>query len=127
MLWKNQSMRNTVNTECLSYNKEGLDKELSDMIDDNVNMMVPWYLMAAYAYYEEDNPILSDAIFDRLAKRMIEHWDEIEHQHKEYITLDMLHGGTYIGKYPSRVEGGLKSLREVYKIGTKHRKRKKPL
>lgn len=122
MLWKNQSTESILENECLSYNKENLDKELSDMIDGNINMMVPWYLMAAYAYYEEDDPILSDASFDRLAKRMLEHWDEIKHHHKEYITLDMLHGGTYIGEYPSRVEGGLKSLREVYKIGTKYRK-----
>ena len=51
---------------------EIFDKECGDVIDDNLNMTVPWYLMAAYAYYEEDRPILSDSYFDRLAKKMLE-------------------------------------------------------
>lgn len=98
-----------------------LDKELIDATDKNINMTIPWYLMAAYAYYEQDDPILSDAAFDRLTRRMIQHWDEIEHQHKSKITLDMLHATTYIGEYPDRVKGGLDALRDVYKIGKKYR------
>lgn len=94
--------------------KQDLDKECLDIIDTNPNMMVPWYLMAAYAYYEQDDPILSDAVFDRLSKRLLENWDTIEHLHKEYLSEDMLRAGTYTGEYPSRVEGGLKSLKEVY-------------
>ena len=94
--------------------KQELDNECLDVIDSNLNMMVPWYLMAAYAYYVEDAPILSDALFDKLAKKMIDKWDQIEHQHKDRLSLDMLHAGTYIGEYPSRVEDGLQQLREVY-------------
>jgi len=107
--------------ECVSYNGTNLDKELTDALDTSMNMSVPWYLMASYAYYEEDEPILSDSAFDRLAKRMSEHWGGIKHQHKDYISLDMLNGGTYIGEYPPRVKGGLDSLRNVYKIGGKHK------
>ena len=33
-----------------------LDKHCSDLIDNSINMTVPWYLMAAYAYYVEDDP-----------------------------------------------------------------------
>ena len=40
--------------------------------------------------------------------------DDIEHFHKEHITVDDLQAGTFLGKYPSRVEGGLESLREAY-------------
>jgi hypothetical protein len=94
--------------------KTTLDQECLDTIDANLQMMVPWYLMAAYAYYEEDNPILSDSMFDKLAKKMLEHWDEITHQHKGCITKEDLTAGSFLGKYPSRVQGGLKSLREVY-------------
>ena len=61
-----------------------------DTIEDNINMTVPWFLMAAYSYYIEDDPILSDAQFDRLVKRMIEHWDKIEHHHKECISFEYL-------------------------------------
>lgn len=113
-------MLNTSETECLSYNGNTLDKELCDATDTNVNLMVPWYLMASYAYYVEDDPILSDSTFDRLAKRIMENWEKIEHHHKDKLTLDMLKAGTYIGEYPSRVQGGLESLRGVYHVGKKY-------
>ena len=74
--------------------------------------MVPWYLMASYAYYKEDDPILSDAYFDNLAKRMLDAWDEIEHFHKHLITTIDLAAGSYLGDYPERVKGGLEELRK---------------
>jgi NAD-dependent DNA ligase len=82
-----------------------------DTIETNINMTVPWFLMAAYAYYIEDDPILSDAQFDRLVKRMIEHWDKIEHRHKELITLENLEAGTFLGAYPEMVKGAVKQIR----------------
>lgn len=91
-----------------------LDKVCTDIVDDNINMSVPWFLMAAYAYYEMDDPILSDAKFDRLCKRMIERWDDIEHHHKDLISLDDLKAGSYIGAYPNRVKGAIKHLKEAY-------------
>jgi hypothetical protein len=45
---------------------------------------------------------------------MLAVWDEIDHFHKEYITKGDLEAGTFLGKYPSRVEGALQSLREAY-------------
>lgn len=91
-----------------------LDNECFDSIEVNINMSIPWYLMACYAYYVEDNPILSDSYFDRLTKIIIDNWNKIEHHHKEKLNLDMLQAGTFLGEYPSRVEGGLKSLRDIY-------------
>ena len=88
-----------------------LDKECLDIVDNNPNMMVPWYLMAAYAYYVEDEPILSDSIFDRLSKKMLKEWENIEHMHKEFITEDDLKAGTFLGEYPTRIEGAVKHLR----------------
>ena len=44
------------------------DTILQEAIDANPNMIVPFYLMCAYAYYEKDEPIASDAFFDNLAK-----------------------------------------------------------
>lgn len=86
-----------------------------DTCDDSINMYVPWYMMAAYAYYVEDDPILSDTMFDKMAKRMLELWDQIEHPHKKYLSEDMLKAGTFIGEYPSRVKGALDSVRDTYK------------
>ena len=93
--------------------QENLDKECTDIVDSNINMCVPWYLMAAYAYYVEDDPILSDSKFDRLARLMLERWDEIKHHHKHLITVKDLEAGTYLGEYPSRVSGAVKQLREA--------------
>lgn len=95
--------------------KMGIEKACMDTCDDSINMYVPWYMMAAYAYYVEDDPILSDTMFDKMAKRMLELWDEIEHPHKKYLSEDMLKAGTFIGEYPSRVKGALDSVRDTYK------------
>ena len=92
-----------------------IEKACIDLCDDSINMYVPWYLMAAYAYYEEDSPIISDRLFDNMASRMLVHWDEIEHMHKSYLTKDMLQAGTYIGEYPTRVKGALNNVRLSYK------------
>ena len=94
--------------------KMGIEKACMDTCDDSINMYVPWYMMAAYAYYVEDDPILEDNVFDMLAKRMLEHWDEIEHPHKKYLSKDMLEAGTFIGEYPSRVKGALASVKDTY-------------
>ena len=103
-----------------------LDQHAAELFKKNIHMMVPWYLMASYAYYEQGDPIFSDAFFDDMGKTMLSCWDDIEHFHKEYITKGDLEAGTFLGKYPSRVEGGLKSLREAYftKSGTVRKKPK---
>lgn len=31
-----------------------LDNHAAKLFADNINMMVPWYLMASYAYYEQE-------------------------------------------------------------------------
>jgi len=93
----------------------GIEKACSDICDDNINMLVPWYIMAAYAYYEQDNPILEDVFFDRMARRLLENWGSIEHFHKDYLNTDMLKAGTYIGEYPSRVKGALDEIRSTYR------------
>lgn len=93
-----------------------LDKYAAELFADNINMLVPWYILAAYAYYVEDRPILSDSFFDDMAKTLLVVWDDVEHYHKHYLTKDMLNAGTYIGKYPGIVEGSLKELRTQNKL-----------
>ncbi len=89
-----------------------LDEYAQEIIDKNPNMMIPWYLIAAYAYYVQDDPITSDKFFDQLAVDLAFSWNFVEHRHKEVITLDMLKAGTFIGDYPSIVEGAVEVLRE---------------
>lgn len=92
---------------------DNYDKICLDKIDNNPNMLVPWYLMSAYAYYVEDDPIISDAVYDRLVKKIIANWSKIEHQHKHLLTLEQLEAGTYLGEYPSRVKGAVEELRRI--------------
>lgn len=92
-----------------------IEKACMEICDDSINMYVPWYIMAAYAYYVQDDPILQDNIFDTLSKRILEHWDEINHRHKDYLNKDMLIAGTYLGEYPPQIEGALRSVRDTYK------------
>ena len=92
-----------------------IEKACMDICDDSINMYVPWYIMAAYAYYIEDTPILEDKMFDMIAKRILENWDEINHRHKKYLTEDMLRAGTYLGEYPPQIKGAVASVRDIYK------------
>jgi hypothetical protein len=101
-----------------------LDDHAAKLFAKNINMMVPWYLMASYAYYVQDDAIFSDGFFDEMGKTMLAVWNDIEHFHKEHITKGDLEAGTFLGKYPSRVEDGLASLRKAYftKNGTVRKK-----
>lgn len=67
--------------------------------------------MCSYAYYVEDNPLITDDEFDNLAKWLLENWDDVDHQHKSYITRNDLVAGTFLGKYPSMVPGAVRSYR----------------
>jgi hypothetical protein len=91
--------------------ENNMDKYCLEIVDSNINMSVPWYLMASYAYYKQDDPILSDQIFDKLGQKMLKAWSDIEHHHKELITEEDLRAGTYLGEYPKRVKGAVDQLR----------------
>ena len=72
------------------------------------NNPVAMYLMAAYAYYMDDDPILADFQFDDLAKHLLANIDEMpDHPHKHLLTKDDLSAGTYLGEYPGIVIGAL--------------------
>lgn len=90
-----------------------LDDHAAEIFAKNVNMMVPYYLMASYAYYKEDDPIFTDAFYDTLAKNILAQWDNITHYHKAVIDKDALAAGSFLGEYPSIIEGALKSLRKT--------------
>jgi len=89
-----------------------LDDHAAKLFAKNINMMVPYYLMASYAYYKKDDPIFSDSFFDDMGKTMLAVWDDIDHYHKHLIKKDDLKAGTYLGTYPSIIEGALEDLRK---------------
>ena len=84
---------------------------MADAVRGNLNLTVPWYLMASHAYYDLDRPFLSDAAFDGLAKLMLAAWDHIEHRHKDMITREDLEAGTLLRRdFPGVVKGGTQVL-----------------
>ena len=77
------------------------------------NCMVPWYVLASYAYYHLDQPVISDMAFDRLARRLLIDWKQVEHQHKRLISEDALRAGTMLlseDEYPSVAKGAARAL-----------------
>lgn len=88
------------------------DNEMASIVRKNLNMSVPWYIMACYAYYVEDNPIITDEAFDLLARMMLNNWTKISHWQKHLITLGDLKATTYLGKgYPQRTISAIQTLR----------------
>lgn len=91
-----------------------LDSHADVLIESNINMSVPYYLMASYAYYVQDNPIFSDGYYDELAKTILENWDNITHWHRDVLKKDDLAAGSFLGEYPSIVEGALAEVRKKF-------------
>jgi NAD-dependent DNA ligase len=75
------------------------------------NQMLSWWLVHCFLYYVADQPVLRDSQFDKLTKKLLEHWDQVDHPHKELVTLDDLKAGTgFAIKYPKMVEGAAWNL-----------------
>jgi len=93
------------------------DNLIRSTIQKNISMAVPLYLMMAYSYYKLDDPIASDACFDETAKVILVNWDKIEHRHKKHLNKESLLAGTYLGVYPTIVEGAVQSFRKIGPLG----------
>lgn len=102
-----------------------MDSKVLDFINKNKNMLVSWYLIASYAYYVMDNPIISDGLFDEICKRILKEWDSINHGHKYLLDKESLEAGTCLlsdsdyeleinmvptGYYPKIVKGSYAAL-----------------
>lgn len=70
------------------------------------------YLMCSYAYYVEDDPIVPDYEFDELAKFILENYDAIDHPHKKHVSKEDLAAGTFLGEYPTMIEGAVRTYRQ---------------
>ena len=89
-----------------------VERILTNRITDNSNMLVPYYLMLSYAYYVQDDPIVSDGFYDKLARKLLKEYDTIEHRHKHVISKGDLEAGSFLGEYPSIIEGALNNFRK---------------
>ena len=67
-------------------------------------MLVPYYLMFSYAYYKENESLITDSEYDQICQDLITNWHDITHWHKPLLNLESLKAGTgYDIKYPNRV------------------------
>jgi len=71
---------------------------------------VALYMMASYAYYMADDPIMTDGEFDALAKKLLDNYDQYS-SHPHGPIRDDLRAGTYLGDYPQIVIGALEQYR----------------
>lgn len=79
--------------------------------EKNANMMVPYYLMLSYLYYEKNISLIEDTEFDQLCKNLLEKFDEVKHMHKHLIDKTSLEAGTgYDLKYTNMIKGAAMEL-----------------
>ena len=90
------------------------DREAMDAIGRSRNMLIPWYLIAAYAYYVLDTPVLADATFDEICRMLDDEWDDLEHMHKAWVSRGDLSAGTRMSAaYPSLAKASACALTGV--------------
>jgi NAD-dependent DNA ligase len=68
--------------------------------------------MFSYAYYKENESLISDSEYDQICRDLITNWNNITHWHKPLLNLESLKAGTGydIEKYPNRVVSAALSL-----------------
>lgn len=99
----------------MRYKPEHYDAIIRGLVekDGRWNMLIPYFLMGAYAYEELDDPLFSDAGWDWICSTLAEKWDVVEHVHKPLIDREALSSGTasYLaGKLPTIVQMATKAL-----------------
>lgn len=67
--------------------------------------------MAQYCYLNGEE-ILSDHFFDNLTKRIVDNWENIEHEHKYLLIRDGYDITCH--DYPSVIENNIDELRRIY-------------
>ena len=82
------------------------------------------YLVHSYIYYHLDNSVIADSEYDKMAKYILEHYDELDHPHKHLISKDALEAGTMLlreDEYPAIVRDTAKMVKKGL-IGTEEKK-----
>ena len=84
--------------------------------EKNPNMLVPYYLMFSYLYYEKDISLIEDTEFDKLCQTLLEKYDSVEHMHKHLVSKEALTAGTgYDIVYTNMIKDSAMKLKESWK------------
>ena len=84
--------------------------------DKNPNMLIPYYLMLSYLYYEKDITLIDDTEFDQMCKTLLDKLDGLTHMHKHLVKKESLTAGTgYDIVYTEMIKNSAMKLSEVWK------------
>ena len=61
---------------------------------ENLKPLFQAYLMASYGYYILNASVISDEMYDNIAKLLLAHFADFDHQHKYLVSKDDLTAGT---------------------------------
>ena len=79
--------------------------------ETNPNMLIPYYLMFSYLYYEKNISLIDDSEFDKLCKTLHDKFDEVQHINKDLVSKSDLTAGTGYGiNYTNRIKSAAMSL-----------------
>ena len=82
------------------------DKRVEELLRQEPNLLVSWYLILSYAYYFLDVSLVSDALYDRICKDLLAALEgfDIDQRHMGLCDLESLSAGTAFhlkrGDYP---------------------------
>lgn len=86
-----------------------LDAMCGEALRRSANLAIPWWLMAGYCYHIHHGAIISDGLFDWMARVMLTNWPNLHHRHKGLIQpADLAAGSLYrlrAADYPAIVRG----------------------
>ena len=84
--------------------------------EQNENMLIPYYLMFSYLYYEKNISLIDDAEFDGMCKTLLDKLDTLTHMHKHLVKKESLTAGTgYDIKYTNLIKDSALKLKEIWK------------
>ena len=84
--------------------------------DKNPNMLIPYYLMFSYLYYEKDIVLIDDGEFDQMCKNLYDKYDDLEHMHKNLVSKGDLTAGTGYGiKYTNIIKESAMKLQKAWR------------
>lgn len=77
-------------------------------MNNNLKSLLQAYLMTSYLYYSMNVSVILDDLYDLIAKTLLAHYDQFEHQHKHLVSKADLEAGTLYhlrgGDYPLMVQ-----------------------
>lgn len=85
-----------MSTKKIQLSPEGglFDSVARKTFKKNRSSCISWILASSYCYYVRYTSILSDTVYDKMCKFVLDNYGSLEHPHKHLLTKDMLRAGT---------------------------------